>query len=318
MSLVLGQSPIFKAILEKAETYAPHDWPILILGETGVGKEVLAQHLHKNSLRAKGPMIPVNCSAIPNALIESELFGYERGAFSGALQSHKGLIRAAHNGTLFLDEIGELEAGNQAKLLRFLEEGEVRSIGSVKIDKVNVRIIAATNVNLYEAIERDWFRQDLLERLSVLTLEIPPLRARKEDIIPLARSFLIQMKLSPPIEELSFLERYEWPGNIRQLKNFIIKCVVHGNKKWNRSRCLDLMDQEKSRYRTTLKASEGYEQMPLNQLEKRTIVEKLRLYQGNRKETARSLGIAKSTLHEKIRKWKRSDPDCYIPEPFGK
>ena len=193
MSFAYGANRAFKRLIQTAEQFAHSHWPVLILGETGVGKELVARFVHDRSSRARGPFVPINCAAIPPGLFESELFGFERGAFSGATVASRGLLRTANHGTLFLDEIGDLDLPLQVKLLRLMDQGEVRSLGGTRVDKIDVRIVAATNVNLYAAVSAQRFRQDLLERLAVLTLDVPPLRERPEDIPIIASSLLAQM-----------------------------------------------------------------------------------------------------------------------------
>ncbi|MFM8270463.1 MAG: sigma 54-interacting transcriptional regulator, partial [Pseudomonadota bacterium] len=210
--LIMGQSRVFKKTLEDLDKFAKSPWPVLLTGETGVGKELLAHRVHDQSLRQKGPFIPVNCGALPPGLFESELFGFERGAFSGAVQTHRGLVRTAHGGSLFLDEIGELDLALQVKLLRLLESQEIRSVGSSRVEKVDVRIIAATNKNLEDLVREGRFRHDLLERLSVLPVSIPPLRDRADDIALLAQGFLERMGRDITKIDLSCLSQFEWPG----------------------------------------------------------------------------------------------------------
>ncbi|MGH9392567.1 MAG: sigma-54 interaction domain-containing protein, partial [Terriglobales bacterium] len=205
----------------------------LLLGETGTGKEMIAQAVHRASDRAQRPFVVVNCAAIPEALLESELFGYVRGAFTGAVQSRAGRMLAAHTGTLFLDEIGELPLGLQAKLLRFLQEGELQRLGSNDLQRVDVRVIAATNIDLLAKVEAGTFRRDLYYRLAVFPIELLPLRQRPADIVPLARHFLAQLhqggaatapKLS--LETMEMLERYPWPGNVRELQHTIERAYI--------------------------------------------------------------------------------------------
>ncbi|MEK9654659.1 MAG: sigma-54 dependent transcriptional regulator [Halieaceae bacterium] len=212
---------------------AQTDSAVLIIGETGTGKELTARKVHAASARQKAPLIAVNCAAIPETLIESELFGYEKGAFTGATSNRIGLIEAADGGTLFLDEIGELPLAAQARLLRFLQEGEIRQIGAVSTKRVDVRLICATHRNLAELAEKHEFRQDLFYRIDVLRLDIPPLRDRGEDIIEMAQWFIEQLadKLDIPPRPLSadsqrMLTEHPWPGNVRELQNVIERALV--------------------------------------------------------------------------------------------
>jgi two-component system, NtrC family, response regulator HydG len=317
--MVYGNSEAFQKVIAKVELYAPHPWPALILGETGVGKELIARKLHEQSQRRSMPFIPVNCSAIPAGLFESELFGYEKGAFSGAIAPFKGLARMAHGGTLFLDELGELDINLQAKLLRLIDSGEVRAVGSQKVETVHTRVIAATNVDLYAAVASGYFRQDLLERLSVLRIPVPPLRERTNDILPLAMAMLERLGAKFEVSDLVPLLQFEWPGNVRQLRNLLIRAVVLGKMKVTESLIKTLLHEEQ---RETMVSSPPPEratllQGPLEDIERDIIVDRLKKFHGNRKETAKDLGIAKSTLHEKLRKWK-GDPSIKNAWPVAR
>ena len=218
----------FRAVLEKARSYANTALPVLLTGESGTGKERVASLIHECSPRKKGPFLAQNCSAIPDTLLESELFGYKRGAFTGAVADKVGLFQAADGGTVFLDEIGDMPANLQARILRFTQDGEVRPLGTTRAMKVDVRIVAATNRDLKQAVAEKSFRGDLFYRLSVLPLELPPLRDRKEDI-PLLLNFFLQREaalmnvpLKPVLPEaLSVLKDHTWPGNVRELENLV-------------------------------------------------------------------------------------------------
>jgi transcriptional regulator with PAS, ATPase and Fis domain len=317
--LIFGNSKSFEKVLAKIELYAPHSWPALILGETGVGKELIAKKLHDLSPRKNMPFIPVNCSAIPAGLFESEVFGYEKGAFSGALNSSKGLARMAHGGTLFLDEVGELDINLQAKLLRLIDSGEVRSVGSQKVEHINIRILAATNVDLYAAVAAGHFRQDLLERLSVLRIQVPPLRERLEDIPLIATAILERLGAKFSSADLNPLNSFEWPGNVRQLRNILIRAAVIGKMRVSEGLLIHLLQEEQ---KEALVASASPErgsllQGSLEAIEREIIVDRLKKYHGNRKETAKDLGIAKSTLHEKLRRW-NEDPDIKKTWPMAR
>lgn len=233
---IVAESSSLKNILKTAEKIAPFDTTVLITGESGTGKEVLAKFIHKKSKRAKKPFITVNCGAIPEELLESELFGYKKGAFTGANTDKKGLIEEADGGTLFLDEIGELPLNLQVKLLRVLQEGEIKPLGASKSKKVDVRFIAATNRNLEKLVKEGKFREDLFYRLNVIHIEIPPLRKRKEDIIPLAKFFIkkVSAKYNIPLKTLSKkaekqLLEHSWPGNVRELENTIERIMLTKN-----------------------------------------------------------------------------------------
>ncbi len=303
--IVCGASHCFEKLLEIADEYANTPWPVLLLGETGVGKELLARRIHRKSQTSSGPFIPVNCGAIPHSLFESELFGHERGAFSGALQSHRGLLRAGDGGSVFLDEVGELDLSLQVKLLRWLDSGEIRSVGSARTELCHTRLIAATNVDLHRAVAQGSFRLDLLERLGVLTLQIPALRERKEDIPLIAASILGAHQAKYDLEDLELLTDYDWPGNIRQLKNILLRCVIRSHGHLSRAHIRSVLEDE-SRLAEVLATQGGHEKQDnsLAEIEKSVIIERIRRCQGNKKKAAKELGIAKSTLHEKIKKWK--------------
>ena len=223
---IIGNSPLLDREIEKALLIAPTDLTVLITGESGVGKESFPQIIHQNSLRKHGPYIAVNCGAIPEGTIDSELFGHEKGSFTGALADRKGYFEVADKGTIFLDEVGELPMATQARLLRVLEYGEFIKVGSSKVQKTDVRIVAATNVELLKAIRNGKFREDLYYRLNTVPINIPPLRERKEDIYLLFRKFssdFAEKYRMPAIqladEARAVLVKYRWPGNIRELKN---------------------------------------------------------------------------------------------------
>jgi two-component system, NtrC family, response regulator HydG len=233
---IVGNCAAMRTLFEHIERMAPTDSTVLVLGETGTGKELVARSIHQNSLRAEKILISVNCAAIPDTLIESELFGYEKGAFTGANASRMGLIEAADGGTLFLDEIGELPMEAQARLLRFIQEGEIRRIGSVHSRKVNVRLICATHRNLHSLAAEGLFRQDLFYRINVLRLALPPLRDRGKDILHLAERMLrtqterlgkSMMRLSP--RAIQAITTYQWPGNVRELEHAIERAVILSN-----------------------------------------------------------------------------------------
>ncbi|MGB8474045.1 MAG: sigma-54 dependent transcriptional regulator [Candidatus Acidiferrum sp.] len=230
---IIGQSPKMRAIFDLIQTIAPQTSRVLITGESGTGKELVARAIHENSLRAQAPFITINCGAFPETLLESELFGYMKGAFTGANENRQGLFQAAHGGTLFMDEIGNMSLTMQVKLYRVLQEGKVRPIGSTEEIDVDVRIIAATNKEFEKEISEGRFREDLYYRLSVIPIQLPALRERREDIPLLARHFLERFRKSmeKPIEGLSpeavrRLESYDWPGNVRELENTMERAVA--------------------------------------------------------------------------------------------
>jgi two-component system response regulator PilR (NtrC family) len=230
---IIGQSPNMRAIFDMIQTVAPQTSRVLITGESGTGKELVARAIHENSIRAQAPFITINCGAFPETLLESELFGYMKGAFTGANENRQGLFQAAHGGTLFMDEIGNMSLTMQVKLYRVLQEGKVRPIGSTEESDVDVRIIAATNKEFEKEIAEGRFREDLYYRLSVIPIQVPPLRERRDDIPLLARHFLERFRktMEKPIEAISpeamtRLESYDWPGNVRELENTMERAVA--------------------------------------------------------------------------------------------
>ena len=230
---LIGSSPKFQAVLTEMERVAPVDSAVLIHGETGTGKEVIARTIHEASPRCNNRFVALNCAAIPGALIESELFGHERGAFTGACRQTKGRFQTADGGTLFLDEIGDMPLELQPKLLRALQEREFERLGSAQTVRVNVRVMAATNQDLEQLVARKLFRADLYYRLNVIPIRLPPLRERVQDIVPLTEYFVAKFaaSLNKPIdvipeEVVAVLQAHDWPGNIRELQNFIERAVL--------------------------------------------------------------------------------------------
>src|SRR5580700_8082724 len=230
---IIGQSPKMRAIFDLIQTIAPQTSRVLITGESGTGKELVARAIHENSQRAQAPFITINCGAFPETLLESELFGYMKGSFTGANENRLGLFQAAHGGTLFMDEIGNMSLTMQVKLYRVLQEGKVRPIGSTEESDVDVRIIAATNKNFEKEIAEGRFREDLYYRLSVIPIQLPPLRERRDDIPLLSRHFLetFRKSMEKPVESISpeamsRLESYDWPGNVRELENTMERAVA--------------------------------------------------------------------------------------------
>ncbi len=232
-SRIIGDSPAIKKIINEVKRFADAKSNVLLLGETGTGKELLARAIHYNSKRADKPFIPINCSAIPENLMESELFGHVKGAFTGAISLKKGLFEEANGGTVFLDEIGNLSIGLQSKLLRVLEDYQIRPVGGTQSVRIDLRFICATNRNLEAAVNEGEFREDLFYRINVITIKLPPLRERKEDIEPLVK-YLIQKyssDLGKPVKDMSaetlkLLTDYHWPGNVRELQNIIERAIL--------------------------------------------------------------------------------------------
>jgi formate hydrogenlyase transcriptional activator len=235
-SNLIGSSPSFRAVLKEIEMVAPVDSAVLVQGETGTGKEVIAQAIHEASPRRRNRFVAINCAAIPSALLESELFGYERGAFTGAVAPSVGRFQTADGGTLFLDEIGDLPLELQPKLLRALQEQQIERLGNGRSIQVNVRVIAATNQDLWSMVQERKFRADLYYRLNVFPINLPPLRSRVTDIPLLARHFVETFSLRQgksidhiPDSVMAALQAYDWPGNIRELQNFIERAVILTN-----------------------------------------------------------------------------------------
>ena len=311
--LEIVQSTVMQDIYRKISRIALSEIPVLILGETGTGKDVVARRIHHLSSRKKGPFIKVDCGSITPSLIESELFGYEGGAFSGALHKGKmGLIEAASHGTLFLDEIGELPLSMQTKLLRVLQDGEILRIGSISPKKVDVRIVAATNRNLEEAVQAGEFRRDLYYRLKFIGIELPPLRDRKSEIIPMAHAFLnyygrkYRRELNFSKDADKALLCYSWPGNVRELRN-----MIHGL-----SVCTDGKTIEAEDLPFVARAEKDRDDEPGRILLSRTYKEAMEEYEkklldevlcafSSVSDAARHLDMDRSTLFRKIKAWKK-------------
>ena len=294
-----------QTLLKRAARFAARDASVVILGETGTGKEVVARILHANSVRAKQPFIAVNVAALPTELLESELFGHGKGAFTGAATARRGLFEAADKGTLFLDEIGEMPLTLPAKLLRALQEGELRRVGESESFAVDARIICATHRDLAARVREGSFREDLYYRLKVLTLEIPPLRERQEDIIALASHFLAEEKTTAALFSAAAQERllaHEWPGNVRELQN----AVKHGAALAIGSEILDEDFPDELRRSRTPQPAETPAPTPLRTLDdvmRQHILYVLNACGGSQSEAARILGIARNTLWRKLREF---------------
>ena len=290
-------SEAMRLLLSQAERVARSNATVLILGESGSGKEVLARAVHHFSGRCQRPWVDLNCGALPEHLIESELFGHERGAFSGADSTKLGLFEMAHQGTIFLDEIGELDLKMQVKLLRVLDGVPYYRLGGVKKVNVDVRIAAATNQELERSVAEGRFRSDLYHRLTQITLHVPPLRHRIEDIAPLARHFLAQqdpsLRFSP--SAIQAMERYSWPGNIRELRNMVIRAAVLANEEEIHVADLPLHPQIRQ------EPEAGPSAESLEGMERKMIFDALHATNGHQQKAAAKLGISRRTLSRKLK-----------------
>ena len=303
-SNIIGQSGIMCDVIKLAEQVAPSQASVLIQGENGTGKESIASLIHGIGARSDKPFIKVSCAALPDTLLESELFGYEKGAFTGAVSQKEGRFELANEGTLFLDEIGEITPSVQVKLLRVLQEGEFERLGGTKVLRSNVRIISATNVNLENAIKQKRFREDLYYRLNVITINMPPLRERREDI-PLLISHFLKIyqernnKVVDGISEdvLDILTNYQWPGNVREIKNIIERAVV-----LTQDRVITQKDlpENISKIKVEERKLTIPFGMPLREIEKKIIIETLKRSKGDKEITANLLGITPRTIYRKM------------------
>ncbi len=305
---IIGESSALRRVLDIAGKVAPTESTVLIQGPSGTGKELIANYIFQRSERSGLPFVTVNCASIPDTLIESELFGYEKGAFTDARAMKPGIVEIADKGTLFLDEIGDISPIVQPKILRFIQSGEFRRVGGNQVLKADCRILSATNKNLKEEVKEGRFREDLLYRLNVITIELPSLRQRKEDIPLLVQSFLttkMKTKTSKSIspKAIETLLAYDWPGNIRELENVIERAAILCQNNVIESRDLSLPNSP-----MVLPASEGQDQMigtpiPLKEVERSHIEGVLRSYRGNKTESAKTLGISLKTLYTKIQQF---------------
>src|SRR3989475_848080 len=303
---LVGSSPAMQRIKDVIGKVAVTDSPVLIEGESGTGKELVAAAIHRLSARAKGPFIPVNCSAIPRDLLESEFFGHVRGAFSGAVADALGLFRGANEGTIFLDEIAELPPELQVKLLRVLQEMSVRPVGSTKAHPVDVRVIAATNRNLEQAMHAGTFRQDLFYRLNVIRIQLPSLRERREDISSLVNHFIrrFNKRLRRDVkgisaDALSALSGYDFPGNVRELENLIERAFAMGSPDH-----ITLADLSSLTARPSVAPSMAGSTVPtLAEVEKELILRALAVYNNDKEEAARALGISRRTIYRRLKEY---------------
>jgi DNA-binding NtrC family response regulator len=303
---LIGGSAAMQRVKEIIGKVAVTDSPVLIEGESGTGKELVAAAIHRLSARAKGPFIPVNCSAIPRDLLESEFFGHVRGAFSGAVADALGLFRGANDGTIFLDEIAELPPELQVKLLRVLQEMQVRPVGSTKAHPVDVRVIAATNRNLEDAMKAGNFRQDLFYRLNVIRIQLAPLRERREDIPALVNHFIRRFNkrfrrevrgITP--DGLSALTAYDYPGNVRELENLLERAFAMGAREQ-----ISLADLPSLTTRPSVAPSLTAKSVPtLAEVEKELILRALAVYNNDKEEAAKALGISRRTIYRRLKEY---------------
>lgn len=311
---IIGHAKPLHDVLEKVKLVAPSKASVLLEGETGTGKELFAQAIHQNSPRARGPFIAVHCAALPANLLESELFGHERGAFTGAMEKRAGRFESADTGTLFLDEIGEIDASTQVKLLRFLETRTFERLGSNKPISVDVRLVAATNKDLRQLVREGKFREDLLFRLNVVTIKLPPLRERTEDIPVLLTHFINffaeENGLTPPVftpGAIKTLQNYSWPGNIRELRNFAENTVVMYRGGTFAEKDLEARFLNGSPLDSTAPAAGSANSLSVEENEKRLLRNALAEARGNRSQAAALLGISRRTLHRKLAQWPELD-----------
>lgn len=299
-SQIVGQSQALSEVFRLIQRAGPSDRAILIQGESGTGKELVARDLHRYSNRAAKPLVTINCAALPETLLESELFGFEKGAFTGANSAKPGLFEVADGGTLFIDEIGEMPAALQAKLLRILEDGSFRRLGSIKERHVNVRILAATNRDLAKEVEAGRFREDLYYRINVMTIELPPLRERHGDIPILVNHFLGSGWNVDP-EALRMMEGYHWPGNVRQLINVLERGKILADQ--NRIRLIDLPKEIVSTSPRVMPAIVEVDRDDLASIERAKVVEILQREHGNKTHAAKRLGIDRRKLYRLIERY---------------
>ncbi len=313
---IVGKSQAIKKIHNIIAKVAPTDSTVLLTGETGVGKGVFAEELHRASKRAGQPFVAINCSAIPENLLESELFGYKKGSYTGATADKKGLMEEANNGTIFLDEIGDMSLALQSKMLRVLENGEVRRIGETESKKIDVRIIAATNKDLWKEIAAGRFREDLFFRLNVVRIHIPPLRERRDDVLPLIRYFMEKYNaeydknvITIADDVITTLMNYDYPGNIRELSNIVKHAIIFSEK--GAITKADLPSGMPAQALLEASKTGGLEntELPgfgfetLAGMEKRLISETLKKTLNNHTVAAKKLGISRSTLWRKMKEY---------------
>ncbi len=308
--MFIGQSPEIQSLLRSAKMVAATDVTVLVLGESGTGKELLAQTIHQESHRSSGPFIAINCSALPETLVESELFGHKKGAFTDATENNIGRIMAASGGTLFLDEIGELPFSIQAKLLRFLETGDVQAVGEAHPKKSNVRVVAATNRDLHQEVKAGNFRADLYYRLNIVPLELPPLRHRHSDIPIMVKAFFQEFAQRYAMEApsvtkaaLKKMEHWHWPGNVRELRNFCERSTILFNGQVIDTDNLPLELPEKESDHSLLSEFKLPEDgIHFETLEREMITQALARADGNRSQAAKLLGLTRDTFLYRMKK----------------
>jgi DNA-binding NtrC family response regulator len=307
---IVGQSPAMRELFRLIERAGPTEQPILIQGESGTGKELVARALHRASQRANRHLVVINCAALPETLLESELFGHEKGAFTGAINTKSGLFELADRGTLFIDEIGEMSGNLQAKLLRVLEDGSMRRVGSLKERRVNVRLLAATNRNMAEEVRAGRFREDLFYRINVMSLQLPPLRQRAGDL-PL----LVERFLGPgwTIEEdaLAAMERFPWPGNVRQLQNAIQRAKIMADD--GVIRTIDLPPEILSPTTASAQSPVASAREVTAHIQPTDVLEALRTHRGNKARAANALGINRRSMYRLLEKFGIQSPDSDEP-----
>ena len=310
---MVGQCPPMRELFEKIKLVAETNSTVMIIGESGTGKELVARSLHLNSRRCDRPFLPINCAAIPDTLVESELFGHQKGAFTGASENRKGVFQTAEKGTLFIDEIGEMPLGLQSKLLRAIENKTIMPVGSAHEVPVDVRLVAATNRDLEQAVKQREFREDLYYRLKVIVLRLPPLRERRDDIPVLVRFFIDQLveETGRTVQEitadaLNALREYDWPGNVRELRNTLEGIIVLSMKE--KIELSDIPDHIRSLERNPSQST--FEPgMKLVDMEREAIRRTLEITGGHRSETASRLGVSVRTLQRKIKEYGLANDD---------
>jgi DNA-binding NtrC family response regulator len=312
---LVGDSPALERVRELIRKVAPSDTSVVIEGESGTGKELIARALHAGSRRSAAPFVVVNCGALQESLLESELFGHEKGAFTGAVRTREGLAEAAHGGTLFLDEVGEMSLGIQAKLLRFLESGDVRRVGSNRTQHVDVRVVAATNRLLAEEVKAGRFREDLYYRLRVFSIEAPPLRDRASDVPMLVAHFLESIRglgqgpFKIDADAMEAVRRYAWPGNVRELRNAVERMMLLAEGGQVTVACLP-----PEVARTTSPDRLAADELNLEKVERHLILRALRETGGRKTEAAERLGISLRTLYNKLQQYRSEEPGA-VAEP---